>query len=160
MTTHPGGPPGAPDARLEVVRRLQSLTTATLHFTDRAAASRGLHRSDLQALQALVAARESGADAVTPGELSQALTLSPSATTTLIDRLERAGHVRRDHDQHDRRRVGLTMTKHAGTEARAMFGPMAMAMVEALSDFDDDQVATILAFLETATAVVTEANPG
>ncbi|GAA1742444.1 MarR family winged helix-turn-helix transcriptional regulator [Aeromicrobium alkaliterrae] len=157
MTSHPGG---QPDPRLEVVRRLQALTTETLHFTDRAAASRGLHRSDLQALQALVGARESGLESLTPGELAQVLTLSPSATTTLIDRLERAGHVERRHDQRDRRRVGLAMTAHAGVEARAMFGPMASAMATALGEFDDDQVATILRFLAMATEVVAQSDPG
>ncbi|MEG9227414.1 MarR family winged helix-turn-helix transcriptional regulator [Aeromicrobium sp. Sec7.5] len=159
MTTHIGGRPSTSD-RLELVQRLQRLTTATLHFSDRAAASRGLHRSDLQALQALVAARASGAAALTPGELAQVLVLSPSATTTLVDRLVRAGHVERHHDQDDRRRISLTMTEHAGTEARAMFGPMAASMVELLDDFDDAEVATISRFLAAATKVITHAQPG
>ncbi len=159
VTTHIGGG-AAPDPRFEVVQRLQALTTATLHFSDRAAASRGLHRSDLQALQALMTARAAGAGALTAGELAQVLTLSPSATTTLVDRLERAGHVERHHDQHDRRRVSLTMTAHAGVEGRAMFGPMAAAMVELLGQFDDAEVATIGRFLAGATEVVATSEPG
>lgn len=159
MTTHIGGRASTGD-RLDLVQRLQRLTTATLHFSDRAAASRGLHRSDLQALQALVTARASGAGALTPGELAQVLVLSPSATTTLVDRLVRAGHVERHHDQEDRRRISLTMTEHAGVEARAMFGPMAAAMVALLDDFDDAEVATISRFLVAATEVVTTAEPG
>lgn len=159
VTSHIGGRVATGD-RIGVVQRLQMLTTATLHFSDRAAASRGLHRSDLQALQALVTARTSGAGALTPGELAQVLVLSPSATTTLVDRLERAGHVERHHDQDDRRRISLTMTEHAGTEARAMFGPMAAAMVDLLDDFDDAEVATISRFLAAATGVVTAAQPG
>lgn len=159
MTTHIGGRASTGD-RLELVQRLQRLTTATLHFSDRAAASRGLHRSDLQALQALVTARASGAGALTPGELAQVLVLSPSATTTLVDRLVRAGHVERHHDQEDRRRISLTMTEHAGVEARAMFGPMAAAMVALLDDFDDAEVATISRFLAGATEVVKAAEPG
>lgn len=159
VTTHIGGRASTGD-RLELVQRLQRLTTATLHFSDRAAASRGLHRSDLQALQALVTARASGAGSLTPGELAQVLVLSPSATTTLVDRLVRAGHVERHHDQEDRRRISLTMTEHAGVEARAMFGPMAAAMVALLDDFDDTEVATISRFLAGATEVVTTAEPG
>jgi DNA-binding MarR family transcriptional regulator len=159
VEAHSGGPSPTGDERYEVVRSLQALTSATLHFSDRAAASRGMHRSDLQALQALVAARESGVGTLTPGELAQVLTLSPSATTTLVDRLERAGHVERSHDQADRRRVVLTMTRHAGTEARAMFGPMAAAMSAALAEFDDDEISTILRFLATATSVVESSQP-
>lgn len=158
MTAHPGPPDLGPKG--EVLRLLQALTTATLHFTDRAAASRGLHRSDLQALQALVGARESGAGTLTPGELAQALTLSPSATTSLVDRLERVGHVERHHDRGDRRRISVAVTEHAGVEARAMFGPMAAAMVEALADFDAEEVATIVRFLDVATDVVATSDPG
>ena len=159
VTAHIGG--GSTGCgRFEVVQRLQALTTATLHFSDRAAASRGMHRSDLQALQALMTARASGAGALTPGELAHVLTLSPSATTTLVDRLVRAGHVERHHDQDDRRRISLTMTEHAGVEGRAMFGPMAAAMAEMLGGFDDAEVATISRFLAAATEVIQAAQPG
>ena len=50
---------------------------------------------------------------MTAGELASRLGLSTSATTRLIDRMERGGYVRRTRDAHDRRRV---LVQH--TEAR------------------------------------------
>jgi DNA-binding MarR family transcriptional regulator len=38
-----------------------------------------------------------------PGELERLLSLSPAAATALLGRLERAGHVERQHDTADRR---------------------------------------------------------
>lgn len=146
---------GGASRRYEVVRLVQRLSTASLRYVDREGAARGLHRSDLNALQALAEAR--GA-AMSPGELATALALSPSATTTVLDRLERAGHVRRRHDEHDRRRVAVTMTETAGAEARAMFGPLASAMVEAMDDFDDAEVEVIARFLDAAAETIEQAS--
>src|ERR687891_389561 len=50
------------------------------------------------------------------GELAAGVALSTAATTTLIDRLERRGLVRRVRDPHDRRRVVVEMTRE-GQEA-------------------------------------------
>ncbi|RQN09687.1 MarR family transcriptional regulator [Aeromicrobium camelliae] len=147
---------GADPRRYDVVRLVQDFTTASLRFTDRAGASRGLHRSDLNALQALVQAREDGRSGLSAKQLAEALTLSPSATTTLLDRLERAGHVTRGLDEHDRRRVTISMTESAGAEARAMFGPLAAAMMEMMSEFSDDEIEVVARFLRAATDVVDE----
>lgn len=156
MTTH-AGPPD--DDRYAVVRLVQRLAAASLHFSDRAGAARGLHRSDLQALQVLAQARDAGDPGLTAGRLARALALSPSATTTLVDRLERAGHVRREHDETDRRRVALAMTETAGSEARAIYGPLAAAMHEAMQEFDDAEVDVVLRFLRVAATVVEDSTP-
>ncbi len=140
--------------RVEIVRLVQRLSVASLRYSDRAGAAHGLHRSDLQALQVLAEARDQGAPAVTPGRLAAALSLSPSATSTLLDRLERAGHVRRGHDDADRRRVTVDMTPTAGAEARAMFGPLAAAMSEAMAEFDDVELAVAARFVVAMTEVI------
>ena len=44
---------------------------------------------------------------MTAGELAGRLGLGAPATTALVDRLESAGHVRRDRDPHDRRKVTI-----------------------------------------------------
>lgn len=163
MDAHTGPPAHGPSthqgdestaARYDVVRLVQRLTTASGHFVDRAGGARGLHRSDLEALQVLVRARESGDPLVTAGGLARALSLSPSATTALVDRLERAGHVRRAPDEHDRRRVGLEMTETAGAEARALFGPLAASMLDAMDELDDAEIAVVTRFLTLASEVV------
>lgn len=144
---------GSAEARYEVVRGVQDLSAASLRFIDREGAARGLHRSDLQALHALEQAE--GA-ALSPSEIARALSLSPSATTTLLDRLERAGHVDRAHAVDDRRRVNVTMTASAGEEARAMFLPLAESMMATMDEFDDDEIAVIGRFLAAARRTIDE----
>ncbi len=53
-----------------------------------------MHPTDLNALLAVMRAERAGAP-LTPGRLGQHLGLSSGATTAVIDRLERAGHVQR-----------------------------------------------------------------
>lgn len=145
--------------RGDVVRLVRALAEGASRFADRAGAARGLHRSDLAALQALSRAREDGQGPLTPGTLARSLMLSPSATTTLLDRLERSGHVERFHDENDRRRVGLTMTPSAGETARSMFGPLADSMIEAMSEFDDDEMDIVRRFLAAMTEVIDGQEP-
>lgn len=151
MTSQDG--PTAGRAR-EVAVLLQRLTAATARYSDRAGAVRGLHRSDLHALQAVVAARTAGEPPLTPSRLAATLGLTPSATTALLDRLERVGHVWRDHDPVDRRRVGVHMTETAGQEARTIYGPLAARMAAVVAELDPAEVDAVVRFLQAAAEVV------
>ncbi|MCL4122381.1 UNVERIFIED_CONTAM: hypothetical protein GTU68_019850, partial [Idotea baltica] len=44
---------------------------------------------------------------VTPGQLVQATGLTSGAITGVVDRIERAGYIKRERDTNDRRRVFL-----------------------------------------------------
>ena len=50
---------------------------------------------------------------LTAGQLASRLKLTTAAITGVLDRLERAGHARRTHDQEDRRRVVVQPTPEA-----------------------------------------------
>lgn len=152
---------GPPDLRgLDVVRLVRELSERSSRHADRAGAQHGLNRSDLSALLVLARAREHGLDPLSPGVLARELGLSPSATTTLLDRLERSGHVERSHDTADRRRVSLEMTASAGEAARAMFGPVAAAMAEAMDDFDDAELDVVRRFLDAMIDAIDAQDPG
>ncbi len=155
-----GAVPWATGERLDVVRLVRELSERSSRYADRAGAARGLHRSDLSTLLALARAREQGRAPLSPGVLARELMLSPSATTTLLDRLERSGHVERSHDAGDRRRVSLEMTASAGETARSMFGPVAAAMTEAMQDFSDDEIDVVRRFLGAMVEAVDAQDPG
>jgi DNA-binding MarR family transcriptional regulator len=73
---------------------------------DEAVAARmGLHRSDLRCLE--ITARVGRLSA---GELAQRAGLSTSALTSVLDRVERTGFLRRVRDGNDRRRVLVELT--------------------------------------------------
>ena len=58
------------------------------------------------------------------GELATAMGLSPGAITTLVDRLEQDGFVRRVRDDADRRRVLVELTESARAVIEDIYGPL------------------------------------
>ncbi len=117
-------------------------------FDEAAAARLGLNRTDLRCLDIVLAAEPRPA-----GQLSAALELSPAATTTVIDRLERAGLVSRTRDPGDRRRVLVAPTDKARAAEAEIFAPVGRAGAEALARYGPAELAVINDFLATARAV-------
>jgi DNA-binding MarR family transcriptional regulator len=87
-----------------LIARLRSMVTASSAVW----AGRGMTLLQLIALQFISALAP-----VTVSGLAQVLGTRPPATSAMIDRLTRAGLVRRLPDPHDRRRVHLTITSAA-----------------------------------------------
>ena len=98
-----------PQPHAELFAAMREFTLESDRYVERVASLHGLHRTDLNALGFLIRpGRE--ANSMTPGKLGEALNLSSPATTALVDRLERSGHVNRQRGQTDRRQVQLAMT--------------------------------------------------
>ena len=114
-----------------------------------------LHPTDLHALLAVMRADTAGAP-LTPGRLGTRLGLSTGATTALVDRLERAGHVRRSRESTDRRRVTLRQAENAGRVGAAFFGPLGDRVDVVLQDFDDAELAATARFLSAMNALVAD----
>ncbi len=107
----------------------------------------GLHPTDLRALIQLLDAGRAGHRA-TPGWLGEQLGLNSAGTTTLIDRLERLGHVQRVRDTADRRKVFLQVTPEAVDLGWSFFGPLINAAVAGMRSFTDAELATAQRFLD------------
>jgi len=89
-------------------------------------------------------------------EVSARVGIDASDVVDLVDRLERAGFVRRQRDERDRRRNVLELTT-AGRRAIERFEKVAIAVDEiVLRDLDDDEQATLRRLLQT---VVTSREP-
>ncbi|MGA5193985.1 MarR family winged helix-turn-helix transcriptional regulator [Streptomyces exfoliatus] len=136
------------DGVREVAVRMRLLQQSFDAF-DKAAATRlGLNRTDLRCLDLILAK-----DPMSAGELTTAAKLSPAATTTVIDRLERAGFVTRSRDAANRRRVLVAATEAARTAEHEVYGPLGEAGTSALRRYSEEQLAVITDFLETARQV-------
>lgn len=102
----------------EVVRRFADLTkelsAATARFDSRVAQQMGLSTSDYRCLE-LAGLAET---ALTAGQIAGLSGLSTGAVTGVIDRLERAGFVRRVRDPHDRRKVLVEVSQRQITRYR------------------------------------------
>lgn len=110
--------------------------------------AQGLHLTDVQALIAIL---DAGADAagepMTPGRLRKRLNLTSGAVTACLDRLEKAGHIRRVRAADDRRVVHLHYEETARGVAREYFRPLARGTEAARSRFTAEELGVVTRFL-------------
>ncbi|GAA3856509.1 MarR family transcriptional regulator [Saccharothrix violaceirubra] len=137
-----------------LVRLLRQLTVETDRIVELFGERQGMHRTDLNALALIMDAPE----ALSPGRLAEAMHLSASATTSVIDRLEAAGHIRRTRSDQDRRRIELEVRTEARESGRGHFGPLDAAFTKAWADFTDDERAVAARFLTASIEAMVSAR--
>jgi DNA-binding MarR family transcriptional regulator len=108
-----------------------------------------MNPTDLSAMGHLTFAEES----LGTGELTGRLGISPAATTELVDRLERAGHVLRRRDEVDRRRVRLSPSPSAITEVLGQLMPLLDRLDAVAEQLSDEDRAAVRRYLEGVTEV-------
>jgi DNA-binding MarR family transcriptional regulator len=111
--------------------------------------------NELAALRFLIRAEGKG-EQVTPTDIARYVGISTASTTSLLDRLERLGHVTRERHVTDRRSVALRSTPLAAQEVRNTLGDMHERMMGATVGVTDDEAAAIVGFLERVSAAVDE----
>jgi DNA-binding MarR family transcriptional regulator len=148
-----GGQERASAPREELALMLRRLTVELDAVGQRFAAVHGLNRTDVRALVAIMDAARSGRP-MTAGALGAAVELSSASVTALVDRLERAGHVRRVRDEADRRRVVLEMSPSATAAGTEFFGGLQRDLVAAMAAFRADELAAVHRFLAGMTEVI------
>jgi DNA-binding MarR family transcriptional regulator len=126
----------------EVAQAIAQLQSATNLVDEAAAAALGIHRTDLRCLGLLLAHGPMPA-----GHLGVAAHLSPGATTAAIDRLERAGYVRRLRPGGDRRSVLVEPTPAGRERIAAIYGPIGRAGMEHLARYREADLRLLLEFL-------------
>jgi DNA-binding MarR family transcriptional regulator len=139
--------------RQELALLLRRLTVELDAVGQRFAAMHDLGRTDVRALVAIMDAARGGAS-LTAGGLGSAVDLSSASVTSLVDRLERAGHVRRVRDGEDRRRVVLEMSDSAMAAGASFFGGLQRDLMAAMEDYSDEELAVVRRFLTGMTEVV------
>lgn len=100
-----------------------------------AAAHIGINQTDLICLNALF--REGPMSA---GQLASVIGRTTGATTTAIDRLERAGYVHRRGDPDDRRRVLVVASEDGARRAFALFDGLLDAVARLAGTFSDAEL--------------------
>lgn len=139
----------------ELVRLVQLLVTEGGKVGGAFAARHGLHPTDVDALVHVLVAQQRGAP-LTPGGLGADLGLTSGAVTSVVDRLERAGHVVRTRDAVDRRRVLLHHSDDGLALAEQFFGPLGARTDAVLAGFTDDELDVVARFLAGMGAALAE----
>lgn len=125
-----------------VMAELRSLAAEIDRLDQTAADLYGLNRTDQRALD--IVARQGG---MTPTELADALRMTTGGITTVVDRLERAGYVRRRADAADRRRVALEPTEQTARRDDEVFGRLIGASEDVIGSYPAAERAVIHNFL-------------
>jgi len=95
--------------------------------------------NDFRALLHIMVAETAGTP-LTAGELRKRMGMSGAAITYLVERMIASGHVLRESDPADRRKVILRVADHGIDVARGFFTPLAEQTRVALAGLPDDDL--------------------
>lgn len=146
----PEAPQDRDDLVIAISDQVRSLALLSEHIGHAFAASQGLHPTDFRALGLIYEHERSGIP-LTARALARAMNLSPGAVTYSVDRLEASGHVTRERDASDGRRVVLRFAPQGREVAAGFFGPLGIAHSVALRPFSDDELRVCLSFITNVT---------
>jgi DNA-binding MarR family transcriptional regulator len=149
--------PDLDTAAMEVFGRVYRLSRTMGDRMDKAYARFGISRGEFDVLAAL---RRSGAPyTLSPRRLSDTLMLTTGGMTGRLDKLERAGLLRRSPDPHDRRALHVTLTN----KGLAMIDDAVEAgltlQTEALSALDEEQAGQLADLLRQLLAGTVSPRP-
>ncbi len=121
-------------------QKFREISTETIMFHQAIADVLGLHITDHKVLDFIYRYGPMPA-----GRLSELTSLTTGAVTGIIDRLEKAGYVRRVNDPKDRRRtiIELTRNKKLQRKLEDIFTPLSMRMHKVLSSYSDNELALL-----------------
>ena len=127
----------------QVVGGLRALSTE-IDRLDQAAADRyGLNRTDMRALDIV-----GRAGPLAPTALARLLGFTTGGVTTVLDRLEKAGYIRRRLDPSDRRRQVVETTEATAARDEEVFGDLSRGTRDLLADYTTDEHLVIRDFLD------------
>jgi DNA-binding MarR family transcriptional regulator len=134
--------PKARQALLEelehAMRRASALGTI---FSQTVAQQAGLSSSDHECLDFLNLEKN-----VTAGRLAEVTGLTTGAITGVVDRLEKAGYVRRVRDDSDRRKVFIEIVPENVARIGRFYEHLQRSMIELWSSYSDAELKLVLQF--------------
>lgn len=109
----------------------------------------GIPPTDVWAMEHLLTAGPLG-----PVELGNRLGIRSASATTLVDRLERAGHAERRRHDVDRRRLVVVPTQEGAQAVGAAFAPLSEALDAAAEELTPEGRAAAAQYLRRVTAAL------
>jgi len=114
-------------------------------ISDLVATRVGINSTDLECLDLLQLA-----GSTTAGQMSAHSGLTTGATTAMIDRLERAGYVRRRRDAADRRVVVVEVLEHCGSDIAPLYQPIQKELEKLHARYSNRELAIVVRYLTEA----------
>jgi DNA-binding MarR family transcriptional regulator len=127
---------------LELEHAVRKSSGLGVIFGQTVANSVGVSSSDLECLDFLnIEGR------VTAGRLAELTGLTTGAITGLVDRMEKAGFVRRERDEEDRRKVYIAIVPEALGKIGRYYEPLQKAVTKNWEAYSDAELKLILRFM-------------
>ncbi|EMS97907.1 transcriptional regulator, MarR family protein [Agrobacterium tumefaciens str. Cherry 2E-2-2] len=127
---------------------LRQASAQSLLISQSIAAKARMNTTDLECLDILQMQGQASA-----GELARSTGLTTGAVTALLDRLEKAGFIRRLPDPADRRRVLAAPQPEKMRELFQMYAPLQEKMEALYGEYDEAQLQLIIGFMEKSCAI-------
>jgi DNA-binding MarR family transcriptional regulator len=128
-----------------MVQEVRRFLASGILFNEKVAAELGLNGTDLQLLNLLELQ-----GSATPGDLARWSSLTTGGVTVAVDRLEKAGFVKREPNPKDRRSNIIRPVPRRLLDLYLIYKSKGELVVNALSDFNDRELQTIMNFLKKA----------
>ena len=141
--------PAPPDlAVYELMDSLRKLTRYTLLLQTAIAGNIGLQATEAECIDFL---KEMGPS--TAGELAKATRLTTGAITNLIDRLQKAGFVKRSPDAKDRRKVIVSIQPKKINKAKPYYDALALDVQTLFSTYSYEQLKFLIQHTRQLTGI-------
>src|SRR5580692_1463037 len=127
----------------EMVNQVRRFLAGGILFNEKVAAELGLNGTDLQFLNLLGLQ-----GSATPGDLAHWSGLTTGGVTVAVDRLEKAGYVKRQPNPKDRRSTIIRPVPARLLELYLIYKSKGELVVNVLSDFSDRELQVIMKFLK------------
>jgi DNA-binding MarR family transcriptional regulator len=151
-------------SRDELVSVLESEMNAqsawTVFYHQCVADHLGLNPTDHKCLDLILKSALRGTDELmTPGQLAKMTRLTTGAVTGVLDRLEQAGYVRREHDAEDRRKVIIRpVLERIHRDVEPIFARMSQSFRERCQRFSDEDLLLLIDFSRCAQELLKDAT--
>jgi DNA-binding MarR family transcriptional regulator len=136
------------DLKQQVIRDGRENSISYALFRNTVGKKLGLNSTDFTALDLLFFR-----GATSPSDLSKYTGLSSGSTTAMIDRLEKAGLVRRQNNPHDRRGTLVTIDQGAAQKFGPMFASARTAQDELLDTFSQKELLVLSSYFQKSSAM-------
>ncbi|PPB50733.1 MarR family transcriptional regulator [Arthrobacter pityocampae] len=154
----PSGEEGTPQAAtgVDVLNALRAYRTVESGLRRELSQRLSINETDLAALRYLLGVWQKD-EGASPKELAVALGISSASTTLVIDRLEKAGFIRRRRHPVDRRAVILDPGDRATGEFRSAFDIEERGVLAAADGLTGEETETVTRFLRSMGQAIADA---
>lgn len=138
---------------IPLVTEIRKFIAGTIFFNQRVADRFRLNLTDTQCLNVLELA-----GSATPGQLAAQTGLTTGGVTVVLDRLEKAGFVKREPNPEDRRSVIVRTVPEATAKIQAMYVQINRELGQLLASYSDKDLDVLTGFFAKANALREDAG--